>query len=119
MIKKFKYLILNLILLCLFLFSITSVSILNVYAYTPITEVDEYELYNQTNTYDISSSCFNEDGSFKTVNDTNRDVKTQYSLQYNFTSKNENETILYAGYYNDFSNALPAIKICKKGENQR
>jgi len=31
----------------------------------------------------------------------------------------ENETILYAGYYNDFSNALPAIKICKKGENQR
>ena len=43
------------------------------------TGLTEQELYNQTNTYNISGDCFNENGTFKSVSDSNYE-NPQYRL---------------------------------------
>ena len=48
------------------------------------TGLTEQELYNQTNTYNISGDCFNENGTFKSVSDSNYE-HPQYRLSYVMT----------------------------------
>ena len=55
------------------------------------TGLTEQELYNQTNTYNVSGDCFNENGTFKSVSDSNYE-NPQYRLSYVMTSKNS-ETV--------------------------
>ena len=48
------------------------------------TGLTEQELYNQTHTYNISGDCFNENGTFKSVSDSNYEYP-QYRLSYVMT----------------------------------
>lgn len=64
------------------------------YAFTGLTDITEEDLYNQTNTFNISSSCFDDNGNFRIAEDQNRKIsKKQYHLLYDMSHKNDNEVM--------------------------
>lgn len=57
-------------------------------AYGGIASLTEQQLYNETNTYDASSDCFDENGEFITTWVQNRKTsKIQYNISYNMSAK--------------------------------
>lgn len=55
---------------CMLIFFALSYGVLNVKAYTDETEISEKTLYNETNTYNISDDCFDNNGFISTYEST-------------------------------------------------
>ena len=53
--------------------------------------ITEQDLYNKTNTYNISPNCFDKDGNFVTTIVENRKDDKQYKVAYDMSARNENE----------------------------
>ncbi len=80
--------------ICLFIFlsiiGAFTLNKLNAFAYAGMATLSEEELYNATNTYNVMSTCFNEDGTFIVETETSRSNPNQYYLNYDLTEKNSN-----------------------------
>ena len=64
------------------------------FAESPITsEINEMELYNLTNTFNVNSDCFDENGTFICTKDENYLDSIQYHLSYDMTVRNDNEVM--------------------------
>lgn len=92
MIKKVKTLCAYIILSILFGSGIFGFNVLSASAYVGFSTLSEQELYNATNTYNISENCFDDEGRFQHVTEHERiDNEEQYHLSYNMQQKNSNK----------------------------
>ena len=64
--NKYKIICVALCTFCMLAFFALSFGVLNVKAYTDETEISEKTLYNETNTYNISDDCFDNNGFIST-----------------------------------------------------
>ena len=81
--RKVKFIGLGALILAATVTCIVGLNLLMVFAYTGYSTLTEEELYNATNTYNISEECF-EDGAFKVDDDDKRVTnQKQYHLKYN------------------------------------
>lgn len=74
---------------------VVSINNISVMAYNGVTTLTEKELYDETNTYNVNSSCFNKDsGKFITTWVEDRKTnKTQYNIRYNMSAK-QNRSVM-------------------------
>lgn len=68
--NKYKIICVALCAFCMLAFFALSFGVLNVKAYADISAVDEKTLYNETNTYNISDDCFDDNGFISTYEST-------------------------------------------------
>ena len=68
--NKYKIICVVLCTFCMLIFFALSFGVLNVKAYADISVVDEKTLYNETNTYNISDDCFDNNGFISTYEST-------------------------------------------------
>ena len=64
--NKYKIICIALCTFCMLAFFALSFGALNVKAYTDEVEISEKTLYNETNTYNISNDCFDDNGFIST-----------------------------------------------------
>ena len=89
------------LMLCLIIglstFAVLKLNKFTVNAYTGINiDLTEKELYNETNTYDVTDSNFNEAGVFSPTNEaenSTRRNKTQYNLSYDLSVRKDREVM--------------------------
>ncbi len=60
--NKYKIICVALCTFCMLVFFALSFGVLNVKAHTAEVEIGEKTLYNETNTYNISDDCFDDNG---------------------------------------------------------
>ena len=64
--NKYRMICIALCAFCMLAFFVLSLGVLNVEAYTDEAEIGEKTLYNETNTYNISDDCFDDNGFIST-----------------------------------------------------
>lgn len=94
--NKLKFLCAVLCTFCMLIFFALSFGVLNVKAYADISAVDEKTLYNETNTYNISNDCFDDNGFVSTYESTILGgYKFRYKPKYDLSQRNENSIMAY------------------------
>ncbi len=94
MVKKWKVYLIALITLVMFITTFFGLSTMNAYAFGGTnSSLTEQELYNATNTYNVETDCFKDNGNFDTITDSSRVYSTQYEISYNLTQKNNNQVM--------------------------
>ena len=94
--NKFKCIGLTLCAIGILVFVSFSLKVLNVQAYTGLSETDEKSLYNETNTYDIDNDCFDGNNFIATYEPgILSNSKFRYKLKYNLGQKNSNTVMDY------------------------
>ena len=68
--NKYKIICVALCTFCMLVFFALSFGVLNVKAHTAEVEIGEKTLYNETNTYNISDDCFDNNGFISTYEST-------------------------------------------------
>lgn len=67
------------------------------FAFTGVSQISEYQLYNETNTYNVASSNFTSSGSYIPVTDNNRITsRDQFRLTYDMSVKQSRNVADYA-----------------------
>lgn len=94
MTRKSKNILITIISTIMILTVILGFGMQNVFAFSGVPNtLSEKDLYNATNTYDVSESCFN-NGTFVTTVDNNRITnQTEYNITYNMLQKNNNQVM--------------------------
>lgn len=74
---------------------VVSVRNISVMAYNGVTTLTEKELYDETNTYNVNSSCFDKNtGEFITTwIDGKKTNKTQYNISYDMSAR-QNRSVM-------------------------
>lgn len=94
MVKKRKIYLIALITLVMCITTFFGFSTMNAYAFSGTnSSLTEQELYNATNTYNVETDCFKDNGDFNTITDSSRVYSTQYEISYNLTQKNNNQVM--------------------------
>ena len=94
--NKFKCIGLILCAIGILVFVSFSLKVLNVQAYTGLSEIDEKSLYNETNTYDVDNDCFDGNNFIATYEPSIlSNSKFRYKLKYNLEQKNSNTVMDY------------------------
>lgn len=94
--NKYKIICVALCAFCMLIFFALSFGVLNVKAYADISAVDEKTLYNETNTYNISNDCFDDNGFISTYESALfGEYKFRYKPKYDLSQRNENSIMAY------------------------
>ena len=94
MAKKFKMYLIALLAIVMCISGFFGLSTINVFAFSGTNNIlSEQELYNLTNTYNVSADCFKENGEFKISSDCLREKPNQYKISYNLSEQNNNQVM--------------------------